>query len=344
MFLRIKSNIEKTYNNYEIIIINDGSEDDTLYVAEQFQEKYDCIKVIDMENRGQGYSRNYAINFAQGDYILFLDSDDFLEPVTLETAIERATKDKSDLVVFDWKYYKTSNKVYQYVNRDKFFNKKMLIDEECLELLSIKHYFTVNKLYSKKFLIENEIKYGEGYIYEDIEFWVKVSIKAKRVSLIHSPLYNVRISKTSTTKTNYDTDFHCNSYIKAIDAVMKITRGEKKAQYYYLYKYLIQKFFIYYNKRTSKEYKEKFISEFVEKMSSVRLVDYNVSNKLVKLMFKFKVFERRKIHCFKFIYFLYKQKKKYNKGKKYIKAKLKKMLSLFKKKTDIKKKIIVFLW
>ena len=96
---------------------------------------------------------------------------------------------------------------------------------------------------------------------------------------------------------------------------------------------MIQKFFVYYNKRTSKEYKEKFISEFVEKMSSARLFDYNVSNKLVKLMFKFKVFEKRRKHCFKFIYWLYKQKKKYNKWKKYIKAKLKKVIYLFKKKT-----------
>ena len=87
LYTCIDSVLNQTYNNYEIIIVNDGSEDDTLYVAKEYEKKYECITVIDNPNKGQGYTRNYALTLAKGDYILFLDSDDFLEPVTLEVAV-----------------------------------------------------------------------------------------------------------------------------------------------------------------------------------------------------------------------------------------------------------------
>lgn len=352
----IESVLNQTYSNYEIIIINDGSEDDTLYVAKQYEQKYNCIKVIDNENKGQGFSRNYALKFAQGDYILFLDSDDFIEPVTLEVAVNRIKVDQSDLVVFDWKYYKINSKNYLYVNKDTFYNKKVLIGEECLDLLTIKHYFTVNKLYSKNFLKKNNIKYSEGHIYEDNPFWVKVCIKAKKVSLIHSPLYNVRISTTSSTKTNNNTDFHYISYIKAVREIMSIVGNRKKEQYYYLYKYLIQKFWVYYNRRTPKEYRKRFISEFVDAMSISRLKNYNVSNTLVRLIYKLKIFEKKRKKLFKLLYHLYKLKKKYKKmikntklkAKKIYSCKLKKVINQNlmyweKYKSSIPKEIILFM-
>lgn len=328
----INSVLNQTYQNYEIIIINDGSEDNTLFEAKQFEEKYNCIKVIDNKNMGQGFSRNYALKFATGDYILFLDSDDFLEPVTLEVAVDRIKEDESDLAVFDWKYYKTQTKTYSYVNKDKFFSKKVLVGDECLDLLSIKHYFSVNKLYSKKFLQEKNIKYGEGYIYEDNPFWVEVCIKSKKVSLVHSPFYNVRLSTTSSTKTKKDTDFHYISYVKAVKKIMEIIGNDQKEQYYYLYKYLIQKFWLYYDKRTPKEYKNKFLVDFVDAMSQARLVNNNVPNRLTKLTFKFKVFEKKRSYCFKLLYSLYIFKKKYDEMKKRTKSKIKKICSLFRKK------------
>lgn len=332
----LESVLNQTYNNYEIIVINDGSEDDTLYVARELQKKYNCIKIIDNENRGQGFSRNYALQFARGEYILFLDSDDFLEPVALEASIERIEKDKSDLVVFDWKYYKTSNKTYSYVNKDKFFRKNILEGKECLKLLSIKHYFTVNKLYSKKFLQENDIKYGEGYIYEDIEFWVKVSIRATKVSLIHSPLYNVRISKTSTTKTNHDTNFHCDSYIKAVEQVVKLTKNQKEEEYYYLYKYLIQKFFLYYNKRTPKEYKRKFINDFIKAMKPTELINLKVPNRLTRLYYVMNIFRNERKKLFIIIYKMYEWKKEYKRKRKDIKNKLKSKIKKITRKSKHK--------
>lgn len=330
-FLRdcIESVLRQTYDKYEIIIVNDKSTDDTLYLAKQYQLKYDFIRVIDNpQNRGQGYCRNYALSRAQGDYILFLDSDDFLEPVTLEVAVNRIEDDKSDLVVFDWKYYKTNTNSYIYNNKDAFFSKSTLLDDECLDMFQVKTHFTVNKLYSKEFLTSNNIKYGEGYIYEDTEFWVGVCLNATKVSLIHSPLYNVRISSTSSTKTNYDTDFHYRSYIKAVKTAMNLLRGRGSHEaYYHLYKYFIRKFWSYYEIRTPRQYKKAFLDEFVAAMHGASLISYNIPNKLTRWTFRAGVFQYNRPKTFHVIYILYKAKQKYKKFIKATKRKLKKCLS-----------------
>lgn len=330
-FLRdcIESVLKQTYDRYEIIIVNDKSSDDTLYLAKMYQLKYDFIKVVDNpQNMGQGYCRNHALVHAKGEYILFLDSDDFLEPVALEIAVNRIQDDRSDFVVFDWKYYKTNTRTYIYNNKDRFFSKKILLDDACLELLRTKNYFTVNKLYSKNFLIDNAIKYGEGYIYEDIEFWVGACVKANRVSLVHSPLYNVRISSTSTTKTNHNTDRHYRSFIRATKKSLDIIQtGKYERNYYGLYKYLIKKFWLYYEKRVPKQYHKAFINEFVTAMQDASLASYNIPNKLTRWTFGAGVFKYNRQKTFYAIYRLYKAKKKYKQIKKSTKLSLRRLLS-----------------
>ena len=324
----IESVLRQTYNKYEIIIVNDQSTDDTLYLARQYQLKYDFIKIIDNpQNMGQGYCRNHALLHAKGEYILFLDSDDFLEPVTLEVAINKIEDDHSDLVVFDWKYYKTNTRAYIYNNKDAFFSKKELTGNECLDLLQVKTHFTVNKLYSKKFLVRNNVKYGEGYIYEDTKFWVNVCLKAKKVSLIHSPLYNVRISSTSSTKTNYDTDYHYKSYIRAVETAMGLLKEhEDNEAYYHLYKYFIRKFWSYYETRVPSQYKKAFLNEFVAVMHGASLANYDVPNKLTRWTFRAGIFTHNRPRTFHVIYFLYKVKKKYRQAMRTAKLKLRKHL------------------
>lgn len=306
----INSVLEQTYNNYEIIIVNDGSTDNTLNIVREYEKKYSCIKVINISNHGQGYARNVALSKASGEYILFLDSDDFLEKVTLQVAVDRIEQDKTDLVLFDWKYYYENTGKYRYVNMDVFFGKKMLIGEEVLELFRIKHYFTVNKLYSKKFLTDNNIRYGEGYIYEDNPFWVEVVLKAQKVSLIQSPLYNIRINESSTTKTNKDTDKHYKGFIQAIEQIIKLIKTKPENDYYYLYNYLMKKFNLYYKKRVPRQYKKKFVYDFVDVMhEAIELKDINVKNTLIKIGFKYHIFSNRRKRLFYFIYQMFQIKK-----------------------------------
>ena len=96
----IKSIVEQTYNNLEIIIINDGSTDESLKICEQFQEKDKRIKIYNQKNTGVSSARNTGIAKATGDYITFVDSDDYL----IKEAYEKALKqiDGNDCVFFSY--------------------------------------------------------------------------------------------------------------------------------------------------------------------------------------------------------------------------------------------------
>ena len=200
--IAIDSVLNQTYKNLELICVDDGSTDESANIIRSYLCKDERITFMQIENHGQGYVRNMAAKLAKGKYIQFLDSDDYIEPITLEVAVSRAESDNSDLVIYDWVYYKPVAKTYNYNNFDALYAIPVLKGEECLRLLEISPYFTVNKLYRKSFLLDNGVVYGEDYIYEDIPFWVKVALNAKRVSTLHSPLYRVTINSSSTTKTN----------------------------------------------------------------------------------------------------------------------------------------------
>lgn len=306
----LNSVINQTYKDYEVIIVDDGSTDNTLNILRKYEKKYDFIKVISNENHGQGYERNFALKQARGEYILFLDSDDFIEPVTLEVSVAKIKEDKSDFVVFDWKYYSNTKKTYSYVSKESFFNKKYLKGKEILQLLGIAHYFTVNKLYSKDFLLRNNIRYGEGYIYEDNPFWVEAVVKANKVSLIHSPLYNVRVNDESTTKTNHKTDKHYKGFISALREEMKIINKYDKNNYYDLYVYNLKKFDLYYRRRTPFNLKRRFLCDFVDCMSqAVPLPKMKVCNKLLKLSFNYNIFEKKRYLLFACLYYMLLMKK-----------------------------------
>ena len=287
----INSVLRQTYNNYEIIVINDGSADNTLNVIKKIMKKDKCIKLINIKNNGQGYARNLALKQASGDYILFLDSDDILEPVTLEVTIDRIKNDKSDFVYFDWKYYNMNTNRYSYVSKESFFHKNVLVGKECYCLMGIQHYFTVNKLYRKEFLLKNKIFYGEHYIYEDIVFWVKCVLKCKKVSIIQSPLYTVRINSMSTTKTNYNTDKHITGFLKAYDESISLFDDIDKKYKDLFIGYMLKKYLTYYSIRTPKKLKPKLSKEFYRRLKKENIEELTTKSRYIKAAIKLKMFD-----------------------------------------------------
>ncbi len=137
----INSVQQQSYSNMEIICINDGSTDCSENIIRRLMLDDDRIKLINIENHGQGYARNLGLNICVGKYVLFLDSDDFIEKRTLEITVNRAEKDDSDFVVFDWKYYDLSS--IRYINMDTFFAKHLLSNNECRKLFEISPVFVL---------------------------------------------------------------------------------------------------------------------------------------------------------------------------------------------------------
>lgn len=294
IFRCVKSILKQTYQNFEIIITDDGSSDKTYECISTLRDVDGRIKIFRSENRGQGYQRNKMLSIAEGEYVLFLDSDDFLEPYTLELSINRIIEDDSDLVYFDWKYYFEETERLSYRNKEIFFGKKVLSGRDCLLLLSINPYFSVNRLYSKRFLDDNNIKYAEGHLYEDNPFIVATAFYAKKISIIHSPLYVVAVFGKSSTRNNVDTDIHYLGFLEAVRECKSILQQKPDELHYYYYHYAISRYFLYANTRTPKKYRGQFKREFVEILSDVDIMLREESDRTMKSLIACDAFKKEK--------------------------------------------------
>ena len=345
----IESVLKQTYQNFEIICIDDGSEDQSLTILQHLMLNESRIRLIQIENHGQGYARNLAMHEAEGEYILFLDSDDWIEPLTLELALKRAISDCSDFVIFDWRYYYTLGNRNVYNNIDLFYGKDKLEGAECLEILRIEPIFIWHMLYNKKFLDENDICFLEGYIYEDAPFLIRAICNAKKISLIHSPLYRATVSTSSSTKSNYNTDWHSQSFIASTHNVIEYINSihMNDPRIYYWYRLLLEKFVTYYTQRTPHIYRKKFAKEFIKCFANIdylpdlqegrffSICHRNIWSQNRILLFRFLIVGRVKYQSLvKKVYIKCKKIKAYLSSKS---KKIKKVLFPFKSKQYIRK-------
>lgn len=192
---------EQEIDNYEVICINDGSTDGSADILNEYSEQFSNIKVIKQENAGLSAARNAGINAAQGDYILFLDSDDWLEPNTLNVLNDAI--DSEDLICFNGRRYFEDGTIE---TPDLGIEEKELTGWEYYNkyaLVSRKFHFVcvVLRLYRRKFLLENKLKFEEGLLHEDNLFTPIACYYAVSVRVIPDVLYVYRIRSGSITQT-----------------------------------------------------------------------------------------------------------------------------------------------
>lgn len=205
--------IHQTYQDIEIICVNDGSTDYSLDILQRYYEKDKRIKIISRDNRGISASRNEALDIASGDYILFVDSDDWIDEKTLEKALKAILEDDSDLVLWSYirEFQDRSLPNYLYRKKITWESGKLLcrrmigpVNEELITPQKLDSYGTVwGKLYKRE-LIEQEIpirfidttKIGTC---EDILFNLEYSLRTNRSVYIPELLYHYRKNRTSFT-------------------------------------------------------------------------------------------------------------------------------------------------
>lgn len=192
--------VNQTLKDIEIILVNDGSKDSSAEIAKKYLEKYpEKIIYLEKENGGLSDSRNYGLPHAKGEYIAFLDSDDYVEENMYEEMYELAKKEDSDMVQcnFYWEYPDKNKKKIGELKQ--YSNKKEMLVKTRVEAW--------NKLIKREILVKNpEIKFPKGLRYEDVEFTYKLIPYVEKVSILNKPFIHYiqrgnSISNTQNERT-----------------------------------------------------------------------------------------------------------------------------------------------
>jgi len=205
----IESIVTQSYNNLEIIIVNDGSTDKSGDICDQYAQKDDRIILIHQENEGVSMARNNALDIANGDYIGFVDSDDWIEPDMFATLCNNAIEYNADISTcnFYYVYVDQNGEIVLKVNR---FEENNVITKTILENdEKIIHYFNFmvynvipcNKLYNKKLF--NEIRFPRDKIYEDAFTIHKLIDKANKVVALPDYKYYYLQRNDSITRNRF---------------------------------------------------------------------------------------------------------------------------------------------
>lgn len=231
----------QTFKDLEIICINDGSTDNSLNILHEYNKLDNRIIIIDQENSGPGVARNAGLNIAKGNYIYFMDSDDFLELNALEELYSVAEEKKLDILLFklisldDKTHEKFKNPYYEMDFLNKNFKNKIFNYQDLDEKVFSIPASPPGKLYKKELI--SDIRFPEGIIFEDNPFFIEAILKADKVYFYDEYLYNRRIRDDSITTSNFENFSDCIPMLNMIvDIVKKLNLFDLFASKLYSYK------------------------------------------------------------------------------------------------------------
>lgn len=193
----LNSLIDQTLKDIEIIIVNDGSTDHSKDIIDKYIEKYpNLIKYLYKENGGLSSARNYGMPYAKGEYIAFLDSDDYVEPNMYEEMYKTAKQYNSDMVECDF--------IWEYPNKKSYDNGIIYNGKE--EAIEKARVVAWNKLIKREIIEKTKIEFPFGLRYEDVEFFYKLVPYLNKISFvkkyfIHYVQRNNSIIATQNSKT-----------------------------------------------------------------------------------------------------------------------------------------------
>ncbi len=207
----LESLIDQTYSNIEIIAVDDGSKDNSKKVVQNLMKKDKRIKYFYKENGGLSSARNYGINKSKGEYLLFIDSDDFVDYDMVEKMYEKAKKTKAEVVISPVTYiYENSVKKDKNAGESQFDSS--LNDNP--KLLRYINCIACNKLFKKSLFIDNKVTFPEGMYFEDTATIFPLVLLANKISLVNIPFYNYRVNRegsitSKVSKRNSDILLSC---------------------------------------------------------------------------------------------------------------------------------------
>lgn len=199
----LDSVLNQTFSDWEAVCVNDGSTDGSAGILEEYSAKDERFRVIEQTNAGLSAARNTGMENAKGDYVLFLDSDDWLELNALEVLAGNLVG--GDMVCFTGRRYLEAEKRYcpsdqleerQYQSGTDYYN------ENALRRRDFAFVCVVLRAYKHSFLVENDLRFKEGIFHEDNLFTPLACFFAQGVRVINDCLYDYRVRANSITATS----------------------------------------------------------------------------------------------------------------------------------------------
>lgn len=220
----LNSLVKQSLKEIEIIVVNDGTKDNSQKIIDKYVKKYpDKIKSYIKENGGQGSARNYGLKKATGEYIGYVDSDDFVEKDMYKKLYNKAKENNYDIVVCG--NYNVSED-YQNKNIDAFINNY----NTDLENIFFGKMAVWNKIYKRDILIKNKLEFKEKVWYEDLAFTLKAIMNSNTFAFIDEPLYDYLIREGSTmNNSNVQRNLEI---LDAFNDILSYIQHNKKEEYF----------------------------------------------------------------------------------------------------------------
>ncbi|MGH8437371.1 MAG: glycosyltransferase family 2 protein [Pseudomonas sp.] len=232
----LESAVGQDYGNVEIVAINDGSTDASLVILKDFSAKHPNIIIINIENQGQSVARNTGLEIATGEYILFLDSDDFIEKNTLSLCMEKIKFHQVDIVFFAANTFcdgvdASLAKNLSYERSIALQNKTLSAKLFFAQAVNLKNYIVSPCLYIYKKSKLSNIKFYPGVVHEDNLFTTKLLLENKdiQVTCIPDKLFNRRL-RPESTMTQKKQEKHIQGYMTVAEELFKLDVVREKSE------------------------------------------------------------------------------------------------------------------
>lgn len=313
----ISETMESIYNqqgnlSFEVIMVDDGSTDHSLQVCQALAEKYDNVIVLNQHNAGPSAARNTGLRHAKGEFIIFVDSDDIMEPNMLLT-LSSLMADHTEMGIASYfvDYVNGCEQITDRVQVERQTYKVLGTDvgSKCCEWYS-KHILTPlwNKIYRRAVIVQNNLLFNEGVsISEDLLWNINYLRCVSRISTTDQCVYHYKIRKNRETVTHGFREKHVEMQMQVADEMidfLEYVQYQGKEIYYLSLKYITSSLCnIFYNKELNKCARRSFIAK-VKCSPTVGMLTQNAEGSGAFSSMLIKVYKNKSVVLLECILFL----------------------------------------
>lgn len=271
----------QTYEDYEIIVVDDGSTDNTLNICKKNKSENEKINIIHQKNTGVSSARNVGMQLAQGEYIVFLDADDYVSEIYLETLVLGMQKSQMTIIGFT----NTPERLIRKMPDDNCYSNISAFDVKDKILCGTEYDgYLWNKIFNNEIIKKNQLHFINNVtVWEDLYFVIKYLECIKEVSVNDSKLYFYRYREGSAVNSDRLDKYQSKYYIWSLiyDALSNESRNCKQRVSYLYYEVTLS----YCNKLLNEKNRKEEIVSILEKIKFIELVKQKSLMVIIKYLY-----------------------------------------------------------